>query len=230
MTRDVSEVQLSASLMCADFLHLGSELDSLALAGIQRWHFDVMDGHFVPNITMGRDILKAIAQYSPIPLDVHLMVDKPEDFIGDFVSAGARRIYFHFESTRAPHRLAQAIRDLGCECGVAINPATPIESLATLVQLVDSVLFMSVDPGFAGQPLVPNIHEKVQRFCSLRHLEDVETVVDGHIDLATAKLMVNAGARGLVLGTSALFGQNVNFSEAILQLRMGLSGEEMTTT
>ncbi|PSR20227.1 MAG: ribulose-phosphate 3-epimerase [Sulfobacillus acidophilus] len=213
------EIELSASLMCANLLHLGRDLDALTAAGIHRWHFDIMDGHFVPNITMGFDLLKAVTHYSSLPTDVHLMVDNPEKFVEDLVKSRATRIYFHVESTRAPHRLARTIRELGCEPGVAINPATPIDMLNTVLPLVDAVLFMAVDPGFAGQPLVPHIEDKVATFSQMivSH-PPLAVIVDGHIDLETARLMVNAGANGLVLGTSALFLKDTSFLEAVHRL------------
>ncbi len=219
-------VEFAASLMCADFMHLGEELRQLQAAGIDRWHFDIMDGHFVPNLTMGPDILSAVRGHSPLPIDVHLMVERPEELVAAVAQAGATRIYFHVESTRTPHRMASAIRDLGCEAGVAVNPATPWESLTTVLPLVEGVLFLCVDPGFAGQSLVPGIDRKIDHFVRHSATPDLQLAADGHIDPKTAKRLVGLGVDGLVLGTASLFRRGVPFDVAMQALRGTLTGHE----
>ena len=216
----------AASLMCADPLHLADELDKLQEAGLDRWHYDVMDGHFVPNLTMGPDLLSRIREYSPLPIDVHLMVERPEDWVPIFARAGAHRIYFHVESTRSPHRLAQLIRELGCEPAVAINAATPLAVLESLVPLVEGVLFMTVDPGFAGQPLITSVTGKIETFLRTGIADRLSVGADGHIDPETARTLVGLGVDHLVLGTASLFRRDRTYIEAMRRLRAILDAKE----
>jgi ribulose-phosphate 3-epimerase len=214
-------VQLAASLMCADLLHLADELDRLHRAGVDRWHYDVMDGHFVPNLTMGPDLLARVRYHSNLPVDVHLMVERPEVWVETFARAGANRIFFHIEATHSPHRLALTIRSLGCAPGVAVNAATHAH-FPSLLPLVDAVLFLSVDPGFAGQPLLPGAVERIAAFAQ-EHSGVVSVGADGHVDAATARRLAGVGVDHLVLGTTALFRPGVDYATAIRQMREAVS-------
>ena len=200
-------MKLAPSLLSADFSKLAEEIASVE-PHADLLHLDVMDGHFVPNITIGPAIVKACRGHSKLPFDCHLMIEQPQLYIERFLEAGANMISVHVEAEPHLQRALQLIRDGGAKAGIALNPATPAESLSTAIEFCDYVLAMTVNPGFGGQrfiePVVPKIRH-ISRMIQERGLA-VDIEVDGGIDARTAPAVVDAGARILVAG-SAIFGQ-----------------------
>lgn len=200
-------IKIAPSLLSADFSNLAQEIASVE-ADADVLHLDVMDGHFVPNITMGPAIVKACRAHSKLTFDCHLMISEPQRYIDDFLAAGANMVSVHFEAEPHLQRALQMIRNGGAKAGIAINPATPAESLSTAIEFCDFVLVMTVNPGFGGQrflePVVPKIRH-IKRLIGERGLP-VEIEVDGGIDAKTAPVVAGAGASILVAG-SAIFGQ-----------------------
>ncbi len=216
----LNDIEWAPSLMCADFSRLGEEIHNLTHAGVHRWHFDVMDGHFVPNLTLGPDVLVSVRQLTQLPIDVHLMVESPEQFVEMMIDAGADRIYFHIEATRTPSRLIRHIRSRGVQAGVAINPATPPAFLESILHEVDGILVMTVDPGFAGQAFMPHVVDHIAYLkgqLDERNLQ-VPLMVDGQMHLQTVPRVVNAGAKQIVLGTSGLFRES-DYEAALKRLQ-----------
>lgn len=199
-------IKIAPSLLSADFSRLADELQTIASADIL--HLDVMDGHFVPNLTIGPGLIKALRSKTPLPFDCHLMISEPQRYVDAFLDAGANMISVHVEADPHLQRVLQMIRDGGAKAGIAINPATSAESLSTAIEFCDYVLVMTVNPGFGGQkfiePVVPKIRH-ISRLIRERGLR-VEIEVDGGIDVKTAPLVVDAGASILVAG-SAVFGK-----------------------
>jgi len=199
-------VLLSASILSADFARLGGAIREAESAGVDWIHVDVMDGQFVPNITMGPVIVQACQRSTGLPLDVHLMIHEPIRFLPAFEKAGADTITVHVEACTHLHRTLQAIRDLGCSAGVALNPATPVEAVGDVLDLVDLVLVMSVNPGFAGQSFLPSSLPRIRR---VRQMLDeagsqAHLQVDGGLTAETAPAAAEAGARVLA-AASAIF-------------------------
>lgn len=192
------ELKIAPSILSSDFSRLGEEIRSVIQAGADWLHIDVMDGHFVPNITIGPPVVAALREHCSVPMDVHLMIEHPEDYIEDFVNAGADIITFHIEASRHPHRLLSRIRELGCQAGVALNPGTPEDTLEFLTEMVDLVLLMTVNPGFGGQAFIPDMTRKIRNVRAMLGDRDVE--VDGGIDPRTAASAIEAGANVLVAG------------------------------
>ncbi|MEW6048172.1 MAG: ribulose-phosphate 3-epimerase [Bacillota bacterium] len=194
-------VKIAPSLLAADFARLAESVSRVPNAD---WlHVDVMDGHFVPNLTVGPPVVQAIRRVTSLPLDVHLMVEAPERWIDSFARAGADRLTVHVEGTYHLDRLLRYIHELKLKAGVALNPATPVESLDYPLDLVDQVLVMTVNPGFGGQPFLPQMLRKVEavrRLIETRGLS-CDVVVDGGVDDTTAPSLVGAGATVLVAGT-----------------------------
>ena len=193
-------VEIVPSILSADFLRLGEQVREAEAAGADRIQVDVMDGHFVPNLTMGPGIFKAVRGATRIPLEAHLMVESPERFVDLFLEAGADLILVQVESTYSLYRLVMAIKEGGARPGVVLNPATPVESIREILPYVDQVVVMTVEPGFGGQAFVPGSPEKIRRIRELAPDHDLE--VDGGIDAETARLAVAAGANLLVAGSS----------------------------
>jgi ribulose-phosphate 3-epimerase len=200
---------IAPSILSADFTRLGEQIAEAEQAGADWIHVDVMDGHFVPNITIGPLIVEAARRATELPLDVHLMIEKPERYLDAFVGAGASRLTVHQETCPHLHRTVQRIRELGARPGVAVNPATPVEMLTDILPFVDLVLVMTVNPGFGGQRFIEGSPARVRRLAQLlraQKISEVEIEVDGGIDPTTAPIIVASGATVLVAG-SAIFGE-----------------------
>ena len=199
--------KISPSVMCIDMLDLENQLIALDAAGVDLYHIDIMDGHYVPNYALSTYTMQDIARVSKTPMDVHLMVTNPEPYIETFAQAGAAIITPHLETLVHPIRVLKQIRSLGKKAGIAINPATDIAPLAYMTDYLDMVCVMTVDPGFAGQTLIP---ATIQKIAAIRKLftdagKDIDIMVDGQVKEETAPTLVAAGANVLVLGSSGLF-------------------------
>jgi ribulose-phosphate 3-epimerase len=212
-------VRIAASILAADFMRLGEAVAAAERGGADLIHVDVMDGHFVPNISVGLPVVKALKRVATVPIDVHLMISNPDRFVEDFVRAGASMLSVHVEVLPHLHRTLQHIRGLGAQAGVVLNPSTPAALLEEVAGDVDFVLVMSVNPGFGGQAFIPRSESKVR---AIRALLDgagnpAPIEIDGGIDLANAARVVAAGVEILVAGTS-IFG-TPDPSEAVRALR-----------
>jgi len=200
-------IKIAPSILSADFSRLGEQVRLVEEAGAEILHIDVMDGHFVPNLTIGSLVVKALRPHSKLRFDVHLMIENPERFIEDFAKAGADHITVHLEATPHIHRAIQQIKSLGLTAGVSLNPATPLDGIKYILDELDMVLIMSVNPGFGGQAFIPAVLPKIEVLH--RHLDQMqsscEIEVDGGINKDTAAAVVKAGANILVAG-AAVFG------------------------
>lgn len=212
------KIRIAPSLLAADFTRLGEQVAAAEAAGADLLHFDVMDGRFVPNITMGPHILAAVRRMTSLPIDVHLMIIEPDHLLEAFATAGATRIDVHWEACPNLHRTLQAIRGLGCKTGVAINPHTPASFLSEVLHLLDAVLVMTVNPGFGGQEFLPETLPKIGALRQMIGEQNIDIVVDGGINTNTAGAVVEAGANVLVVG-SAVFTPKTTVAEAIATLR-----------
>ncbi|MCL7451891.1 MAG: ribulose-phosphate 3-epimerase [Anaerolineae bacterium] len=212
--------KIAPSILAADFAHLGAQVAEAEQAGADYIHVDVMDGHFVPNITMGPQIVRAVRSVTRLPLDVHLMVESPEAYVGHFCEAGASILTVHVETCPHLHRTIQQIKELGCRAGVTLNPATPVTSLEEIIPYVDLVLVMTVNPGFGGQTYIETMTAKIQRVRAMLDADNpgAELEVDGGIGPETAHRVVEAGATVLVIG-SAIFGAKEGVTRAIERIR-----------
>lgn len=201
-------IKIAPSILSADFANLGSEIKDIEDGGADYVHIDVMDGHFVPNITIGPLIVEAIRPISKLPLDVHLMIENPDYYIKDFADAGADIITVHQEACPHLHRTIQLIKDYNVKAGVVINPATPVSMIKEILANVDLVLVMSVNPGFGGQSFIKETLSKMEEIDLIRKEQELnfELQVDGGVNPDTAKLCAKAGADVLVAG-SAIFNQ-----------------------
>ena len=221
-SRNPNGVKIAPSILSADFTRLGEDVRAAEEGGGDWIHVDVMDGHFVPNLTLGPAITEAVRRSTSLPVDVHLMIESPERYIEDFVRAGAHRITVHQEACPHLHRVLEQIRELGALPGVAVNPATPVEHLRDVLPFVDLVLIMTVNPGFGGQAFIPTSPGRVARVRRLleevRPGESVALQVDGGIAAASAGAVVAAGADVLVAG-SAVYGHPGGVAEGIRVIR-----------
>lgn len=201
-------IEIAPSILSADFAKLGEQVGIVEEAGARILHIDVMDGHFVPNITLGPGLVKSLRPYSKMRFDVHLMIENPEQYIEEFAKAGADHITIHWEATRHVHRALQQIRAAGCTAGVAYNPATPVESLEYIADELDMVLLMTVNPGFGGQQFIRSVVPKIEhvRKCLNSLGKKCPIEVDGGIHTGTIVQAVQAGAEILVAG-AAVFAQ-----------------------
>ncbi|MDG2495830.1 MAG: ribulose-phosphate 3-epimerase [Alphaproteobacteria bacterium] len=217
----MSNVKISPSILSADFAKLGAEVAAICEAGCDLVHVDVMDGHFVPNITIGPDVVKALKPHASKPLDVHLMIAPVDNYITAFAEAGADIITFHPEAGPHPHRTAQAIKAAGCKVGVSLNPATPASVLDHLMGDIDLILVMSVNPGFGGQSFIDSQLDKIR---TLRKLidasgRDIELEVDGGVNRENAARIIESGASILVAGTATFKGGPAAYADNIAALR-----------
>jgi ribulose-phosphate 3-epimerase len=201
-------LELAPSILSADFARLGEQVRSATEGGASLIHVDVMDGHFVPNITIGPPVVKSLRKVTDLPLDCHLMIENPDQYIPEFAEAGADWISVHQEVCRHLNRTLHLIRSHGLLAGVVINPATPVETLSEVLNIVDYVLVMSVNPGFGGQTFIPAALHKIRRLAEFRANRGLNyrIEVDGGVALDTVAEVVRAGAELLVAG-SAIFGQ-----------------------
>jgi len=216
----VRKIKVAPSILSADFSRLGEEIKAVEAAGADVIHIDVMDGHFVPNITIGPIIVEAARRSTKLPLDVHLMITNPELYIADFAKAGADYLTVHVETAFHLHRLVQSIKEnQGVKAAVSLNPATPLSSLDYILPDVDIVLIMSVNPGFGGQAFIPSALDKIAKL--RKRIDDLglktEIEVDGGVKPDNATLVINAGADILVAG-SAVFGKK-DYAAAIRGIR-----------
>ena len=212
---------ISPSILSADFAKLGEEVRAIDEAGADWIHVDVMDGHFVPNITIGPGVVKALRPHSAKPFDVHLMISPIDNFLDAFAEAGADIITVHPEAGPHLHRTIQRIKGLGKKAGVSLNPATPAKALDYVLEEIDLVLVMSVNPGFGGQKFISSQLRKIEAIAKriARENLDVQIEVDGGVDSVTARQAVDAGATALVAGTAAFKGGPDNYAANIRALR-----------
>ena len=214
-------VRIAPSILSADFARLGEEVRAISAAGADYIHVDVMDGHFVPNLTVGPMVVKALRPHSKLPFDVHLMIAPVDTYIHDFAEAGADILTVHPESGPHLHRTVQLIKSLGKKAGVALNPATPVDALDYLWGDIDLVLVMSVNPGFGGQKFIEPQLDKIARL--RRRIDEsgriIDLEVDGGINAETARQATDAGADVLVAGTASFAGGPAAYAENIRRLR-----------
>lgn len=193
---------IAPSVLAADFANLQRDVEMLNRSQADWIHVDIMDGMFVPNLSFGLPVVEAIKRYATKPLDVHLMIVEPDRYLKAFADAGAAHITVHYEATTHLHRTIQAIKDLGCKAGVALNPHTPVALLEDIITDVDIVLIMSVNPGFGGQKFIPNTYKKIKQLKALSqvHNPDLFIEIDGGVNLQNAADLITAGANVLVAG------------------------------
>lgn len=208
-------VKIAASIMCADQLKLKEEINKLEQAPIDMLHCDVMDGVFVPNLAMGPYVLEQIRQYTNIPLDIHLAIIEPERYIKEFAELKPAYISVHVEATNHIHRAIDMIKKYGVKAAVALNPSTPLSHIKYVLEEVDMVLIMTVDPGFAGQKFIPVVYQKIKdlkKICNEKGLNPL-IEIDGNVNKSTIPPAVKAGANVLVAGTSSIFkGEGADYS------------------
>ncbi|MDA8215317.1 MAG: ribulose-phosphate 3-epimerase [Nitrospiraceae bacterium] len=212
-------IKIAPSILSADFMRLGDEIKAAEAAGVDMLHLDIMDGHFVPNITIGPAVVDAIRKITTLPLDVHLMIEEADKFLRDFIKAGADYITVHVEASVHLHRTIQWIKESGVKAGVSLNPATPIWSLDHILPDLDMVLLMSVNPGFGGQEFIPCVLDKIKALRNIIRERGFNTLieVDGGVKSDNAKEIASAGADILVMGSA--FFNSEDYSVLMKRLR-----------
>ncbi|KLT73299.1 ribulose-phosphate 3-epimerase [Neisseria arctica] len=224
---NVTNYRIAPSILSADFARLGEEVRDVIAAGADLIHFDVMDNHYVPNLTFGPMVCEALKPYATVPIDVHLMVEPVDDLIQSFAKAGADMITFHPEASRHVDRSLSLIKDAGCQAGLVLNPATPVYLLENVLERLDMVLLMSVNPGFGGQSFIPQTLVKIRQVRDLLDMYESESgrrialEVDGGIKVDNIAAIADAGADTFVAG-SAIFGQ-ADYKAVIDQMRTALA-------
>jgi ribulose-phosphate 3-epimerase len=208
-------IKIAPSILSSDFSRLGEEVRAVIDAGADLIHVDVMDGHFVPNITIGPAVVASLRRHCSVPMDVHLMISDPDAYVEDFANAGADIITFHIEAGHHPLRVLDKIKDLGCKAGIVLNPGTSQDEIEFVIESVDMVLVMCVNPGFGGQDFIPQMLPKIRNVRAMLGDRDLE--VDGGIDAHTAPEVIEAGANVLVAGSYVF--KSPSYLEAIESLR-----------
>jgi ribulose-phosphate 3-epimerase len=216
-------VKIAPSILSANFLKLGEEIKATEKSGADIIHIDIMDGHFVPNITIGPFIVESIRKITSLPLDVHLMIEEPDTYLRDFIKAGADYITVHYEASVHLHRTVQWIKEGGVKAGVSLNPATPVWSLEHIFPDISLVLLMSVNPGFGGQEFIPQIIDKISALKKFIEEKGLSTLieVDGGVNLDNAHNVVSAGADILVMGSAFFNSQDYRSIVKKLRERLG---------
>lgn len=222
----MARLKYSASVMCANLARLEDDLKALEAAGCDELHFDVMDGVFVPNLTLGFDIIRAARRCCGLPCSAHLMIIRPERYLERFVEAGCQTVTIHVETCIHVQRALTQIRQAGASPGIAVNPATPLTQLEYLLDFADRTLVMTVDPGYAGQTLIPSAFERVRILAENIHYRELRTEieVDGNITVQNASALANLGAGILDLGTSSIF-KGGNVGRAFQEFRAAVEAE-----
>ena len=224
MTNAMQQLMIAPSILSADFARLGEEIAAVEQAGAEVIHIDVMDGHFVPNITIGPLVVRAVRKVTKLPLDVHLMIENPDRYLDDFAEAGADWITVHVETGYHLHRTVGRIRDLGKKAGVVLNPSTPLSTLDYILEEIDLVMLMSVNPGFGGQSFIPSTLGKIRALKTMIEARGLEVgiEIDGGITPATIGPVHAAGANIFVAG-SAVFGKQ-DYAKEIAAMKAACSG------
>ena len=218
----MNKIKISPSILSADFSQLGNEIKRLEKGGADLIHVDVMDGHFVPNLTIGPPVIKVLRQYSTLPFDVHLMISPVHKYIKDYAEAGADIITIHPEATENIESSVSLIKKLNKKIGLSLNPDTSIEIIEKFLSSIDLVLIMSVYPGFGGQKFIPNVVNKIKKLKSIKEKQNLkfDIEVDGGINFDNSKLVIEAGANILVSGTTIFKNNNGNIKKNIETLRL----------
>ena len=218
----MSSIKIAPSILSADFSQLGNEIKRLEKAGADMIHVDVMDGHFVPNLTMGPPVIKTLRKYTNLPFDVHLMISPVHKYIKDYAEAGANIITIHPEATENLEKSIQHIKDLGKKVGVSLNPNTKIDVIKNFLSNIDLVLIMSVHPGFGGQKFMPEVLDKIKKLKKIKDQKNLkfDIEVDGGINFDNNKLVIDAGANILVSGTTVFENNNGDIKKNIDTLRL----------
>tara|TARA_B100001996_G_scaffold197505_1_gene151238 strand:+ start:612 stop:1271 length:660 start_codon:yes stop_codon:yes gene_type:complete len=217
----MKKIQISPSILSADFSQLGNEIQRLEKAGADMIHVDVMDGHFVPNLTIGPPVIKNLRKYTKLPFDVHLMIKPVHKYIKDYAEAGANIITIHPEATDSLKDSIKHIKELGKKVGVSLNPETKIDSAKEFLSEIDLILIMSVHPGFGGQKFIPDVIDKIKELKNIKSQKNLkfDIEVDGGIDFNNSKIVIDAGANILVSGTTIFKNNNGDIKKNIEKLR-----------